>query len=454
MEVDIEKEKSDVRKAEQKRVSDILALGEQHESYEPARKFINEGKSVHEFREEILRTVYKAKAVDAAETTELGLSPKEIKRFSLMRAIQALANPNDRAMRDAAGFEFDCSREVGKKIGKNPQGIYIPRDVTMTPLMGMNNGAFDTTARMVQAILARDLLKGTGSAGGYTVATDLLAASFIELLRNRMMVRKMGATILGGLVGDVAIPSQTGGATAYWVAENGAPTESQQTLGQLALTPKTCGAFTDISRKLLMQSSIDAEAFVRADLAAILALAIDLAAINGSGSSNQPLGILNTSGIGSVVGGTNGLAPTWANIVGLETEVALDNADIGSMGYLSNAKVRGKLKTTEKAASTGMFIWGDQASEPGMGSLNGYRAGASNQVPSNLTKGSSSGVCSAIIFGNWADLIIAEWGAVDVLVDPYTGGAAGTVRVRVLQDIDIALRHAESMAAMVDALTT
>jgi HK97 family phage major capsid protein len=323
-----------------------------------------------------------------------------------------------------AGLELEASRAVADKVGKKAQGIYLPMDV-----------------------MARDLTAGTNSAGGYTVGTDMMGGSFIDLLRNRMMVMQMGARLMTGLNGNVAIPRQSGGATAYWVAENGAITESGQTFDQVTMSPKTIGALTDISRRLLLQSSVDVEALVRDDLASTIALALDLAAINGSGSSNQPTGILNTSGIGDVAGGTNGLAPTFAHMVELETDVATANADIGALGYLTNAKVRGKLKQTEKASSTGQFVWDGNG-------VNGYNAMVSNQVPSTLDKGTSTGVCSAIIFGNWNDLIIGQWGAgIDVMVDPYTGGAAGTVRVRAMQDVDIAVRHAASFSAMQDALT-
>lgn len=279
------------------------------------------------------------------------------------------------------------------------------------------------------------------------VATDLLGQDFITLLRNKMVVNQMGARMLSGLAGNVAIPRMTGGATAYWVAENSAPTESQQAFDQVSLTPKTVGAFTDVARRLLLQSSIDVESLVRSDLAAVLALAIDLAAINGSGSSNQPRGIINTSGIGSVAGGTNGAQPTFSNMVDLESAVANANADIGTLAYLTNAKIRGRLKQTQRFASTdGVGVWTEQ------NSVNGYTAYASNQVPSTLTKGTSSGVCSAILFGNWADLIVGMWGGLDLMVDPYTGSTAGTVRVVALQDVDVAIRHPESFAAMLDAL--
>lgn len=360
----------------------------------------------------------------------IGMSRDDLRKYSLVRAINAAASQDWRG----ATLEREASEAAAKRMGRAAQGFWVPQDVLVAE--------------------QRDMVVGTPTAGGYLVSTDLLAQSFIELLRNRMMVRNAGATVLAGLVGDIAIPKQTAGGTAYWVGESGSPTESQQTIGQVALSPKTAGAFTDISRKLLKQSSIDVEAFVRSDLTTVLALALDSAALHGPGSGNAPRGIAATSGIGDVAGGTDGAAPTWAHMVKLETEVAVDNADLGGLAYMSNAKVRGKLKSTPRTATYGdIMIW-----EPTSGNtpVNGYPFHVTNQVSSTLTKGSSTGVsvCSAIFFGNWNDLLIGLWGGLDILVDPYTGGTSGTVRVIALQDVDIAVRHAESFAAMLDALTT
>ena len=360
--------------------------------------------------------------------THIGMSRDDLRNYSLLRAIRAAANNDWRG----AELEREASVATAERLGMQPQGFFVPQDWL--------------EARSAEQ---RDLVVGTPTAGGNLVATDLQAQNFIEMLRNRMILRQAGARYLGGLVGDVAIPKQTGGATAYWVAESGAPTESQQAVGQVPLTPHTVGAFTDISRKLLKQSSIDVEMFVRNDLAAILGIAIDRAGLHGSGADNQPLGVAATSGIGSVVGGTNGAAPTWANIVDLETAVAVDNADIGNLACITNAKVRGVLKKTLLDATYGVgMVWPVNSRE-----INGYTAHVTNQVADNLTKGTSVGVCSAIFFGNWADLIIGMWGGLDILVDPYTGSTSGTVRVVALQDVDVAVRHAESFAAMLDALT-
>lgn len=411
---------------ERKRVADITAIGNAYaEKYPNTRSLTNEavasGMSVDTYRAKLIDSL----SSQPLPTAEIGMSEKEVQRFSLLRALNAKANPDDRAAQRAAAFELECSQAAYEKAGKEVRGIMVPFDV-----------------------LQRDLVVGTASAGGNLVATNLLSGNFIDLLRNAMVLPGLGAQMLTGLVGNIAIPKQSGAATAYWVAESAAVTESQQTFAQVPMSPKTVGALTDLSRKLLKQSSVDVEAMVQRDLATILGLAIQSTAINGGGS-NEPTGILQTAGIGDVAGGTNGAAPTWAHIVELETDVSVANADIGSLAYLTNAKVRGKLKNTEQFSSTnGMPVW-----QNGDTPLNGYRAAVTNAVPSNLTKGTASGTCSAIIFGNFADLLIGMWGGLDILVDPYTGGAAGNVRIIVHQDVDVAVRHAESFSAMQDALT-
>lgn len=377
---------------------------------------------------------------------ELGLSDKDVRSFSIVRLLHARANPTDVAAQRAAGFELECSAEAQKINGRDGgqvRGVTIPAEVLRAPLVGFEQrGSY--AALGLAGREQRDLLVGTTTAGGHTVATDLLGASFIEVLRNQLSVMAAGATMLTGLVGNVAIPRQTGSATGYWVAENGAPTESQQAFDQVTLTPHTVGAFTDISRRLLLQSSIDVEAFVRMDLAKIIALAVDLGALNGSGTSNQPTGVLQTAGIGSVAVGTNGGPLTWDHVVDLETAVGTANADAATASYITNAKLRGRMKKTAQLANTnGSPIWDKNE-------VNGYAAIASNQVPGNLTKGSGTAL-SALLFGNFADLLIGMWGGLDLIVDPYTGSTAGTVRTVALQDVDVAVRRVASFAACVDA---
>jgi len=414
-----ETEKRDLNADEEKRYADLVSAAESLDG-----KIDRERKLQALEADQDLPQRRAAKPVPQAPA--IGMTDGEVRRYSLVNAINAFITGDWRNAR----MELEASEATAKRLGFSPQGFFIPYEFAY----GENE--------------KRDLTKGTNTAGGYTIATNLLAQNFIDLLRNRAVLMQSGMTVLSGLVGDIAIPRQTGAATAYWVAENGAPTESQPAFDQVPMSPKTVGAFVDMSRKLLKQSSIDVEAFVRRDLANVLGLEIDRAGLHGSGSSNQPTGVAATSGIGSVAGGTNGAAPTWANIVALETAVAVANADAGMTKYITNPKVRGKLKNTVIGTDQGM-VWGVNATQ-----VNGYDVAISNQVSSVLTKGTSSGVCSAIFFGNWADLFMGMWGGLDLLVDPYTNGTTGAVRVISLQDTDFAVRHPESFAAMLDALTT
>lgn len=390
---------------------------------ELALSAIQRGLTVEQFQREAIEKL----STKPLPTAEIGMSKQEVKSYSLMRVINAMANPADMNAQRAAAFELECSATMANQLGRQAQGFFVPYDVLASK---------------------RDLTVASATSAGNLKETSLLTGSFIDLLRARMVIGGLGVQYLSGLVGDIDIPRQTGTATTYWLAEQAAPTKSDQTTDKVNLSPKTVGAKTVISRKLRQQASLDVEAMVQRDLATALALEMELAIINGSGASNQPRGILNVSGIGDVAGGTNGAAPTWANIVALETAVSVANADIGSLSYLTNAKVRGKLKNTSKVSGQNGFLW-----ESGQQPLNGYGAAVTNLVPSNLVKGTSGATCSAILFGNFSDVIVGMWGGLDILVNPYTGGDQGDVSIRVLQDMDVALRHPESFAAMKDALT-
>lgn len=418
---------------ERERVQEIAAIGQQFKLQNEANRAIAEGTSIDAFRELAMFRLKGAGTLRPAESPDLGLTSREIEQFSFVKAILAQTDAN--YARSNCGFELEASRAMAQKIGKEPQGLYVPNEVLRHQ---------------------RDLVVGTPANGGYMVGTDHMAADFITLLRNRCHVMTLGAKLLGDLVGNVSIPSQAGAGTAFWVAENGAVTESSQTFGQVPLTPKTVGAFTDFSRRMLKQSTPDIESIVRADLAALIAVEVDRVAIAGTGASNQPTGILGTSGIGSVAIGTNGGAITWAHVLQLEEALATANADTGAMAYLTNNKVRRALKGSTKVsgdAGAG-FIWSDEARDAdGFGTLNGYKSAASGNVPSNLTKGTSSGVCSAMIFGNFEDLLIGQWGGLDIFVDQSVNATSGGTRVIALLDLDVAVRRAASFAAILDATT-
>ncbi len=445
--------------AERERVRGILALGEQHGMQELARSAVGEGTALDAFRSTVLDKLVEHRKLKPAESAEIGLSARDLARFSVRKLIAAVqfGATDPSLIRDAA-FEIEASNAARAKRpveatdmrrSEREAGFTIPVDVLRAP-MGASNDHL-AAAQGLQRMLAaqqRDLTVGAPTGGGNLVATDLLSADFFTLLRNRLVLGQLGARVLADLNGNIAIPGQTGGAATFWVTEGNPVSESQATFGQVTMTPKTVGMLTDYTRRLLLQSSLDIEMLVRMDLINGLAVEVDRAGLNGSGAAGQPTGLLNTAGIGAVVGGANGAAPTYEHLVDLESAVANANADVGALGYCTNARVRGKLKKTQMFSGTnGVPVW--QGNE-----LNGYRTAVSNNMPNTLTKGTANGICSAIAYGDWSELLIGFWSGVDLILDPYTGATAGTRRVIALQDCDVAVRRAASFAAMVDVLTT
>ena len=395
--------RAEAAEAERSRIAGISALCDKHNMADLGRQLIESGRSIDEARAAVLDNLDIKQEPVTMSAAEIGLTQEESRNFSFLRAINYLANPTDRSAREAAAFEIEASEAAAAKLGRQSRGITIPQDV-----------------------LRRDLTVGAATAGGNLVATELDAGSFIDLLRNASALDQAGATVLTGLTGNVAIPRQSGAATAYWVAESGAPTESQQSVDQVSLTPKTVAAYTDYSRRLMIQSSIDVENMVRSDLARVLALKIDLAGLYGTGTNGEPLGLKLTTGIGTE--NFSAAIPTFSEVVALESDVATANALLGSPVYLMNAAMRGGLKTKAKDAGSGLFVM--EGNE-----VNGYRGVLSNQVASG-----------DLWFGNFADLIIGYFSGLDIMVDPYTNSTSGTVRVVAMQDVDIAVRHPESFS--------
>jgi len=296
----------------------------------------------------------------------------------------------------------------------------------------------------------RDLNVTTTTEGGFTVQTEV--GELIPFLNPRLVTEALGATFFTGLSSNIDFPRNDADSTAVWEGEVSENNETTPTFDRIQLSPNRLGAFTDISKQLLVQSTVDVENFVRNSLSVAIANALDTAAINGSGQSNQPLGILNTSGIGSVALGTDGGAISFKSIVDLETEVAAAKADFGNLAYLTTPGVRGYLKTAEKATGTAQFVYMD-STVAGEGMLNGYRARVSTLVPSNLTKGSGSNL-HAVLFGNWSELIVAQWAGIDLVVDPYTSAKNALVTLVINSWWDIAVKHAASFAAIKDVDVT
>lgn len=402
-ELDIEAVKAEAVRAAAKDHAEIYALGGKHQQREMAEKAVAEGRSLTEFRGELLNVIGNKPLAD----NSIGLEPKEVRKFSLLKAVRAHANPTDRAAQHAAAFELEASAAASEAYGREAQGIMIPDEV-------------------LRSWSVRDLNTSDDSA---VIADDFRGGSFIDVLRNQSSVMQAGATMLTGLQGNVKIPKKTAASSAAWIStEGGASAESEPTLGQVTMAPKTLGAHTDITRLMMMQSSLDIEALVRNDLTAAIALAIDLGALAGSGTSGQPTGIKNTSGINAPTSFA-AANPTFAEVVAMETAVAEDNALTGNLAYILPAGMYGALKTTAKDSGSGQFVVGPD------GQMNGYNTIVSNQA-----------TAGDLYFGNFSDLLIGMYGGLDIVVDPYTSSTSGTVRIVALQTCDVAVRHAVSFA--------
>ena len=366
--------------------------------------WIGSGLSMEAVSDDLLKILQQRGASNPQSAAKLGMSQAETGKYSLVRAILAASDNNW----SKAGFEMECSREIAGRMNVVPDSkrFYVPFEVQHRSL----------------PIGKRDLTVAAPTGGGYLVETANV--SFVEMLRNRSVAYRMGAMRLGGLQGNVTVPKQTGAATWYWLAsESTSITESQQTMGQMALSPKTGGAYTEISRQLLLQSSPSAEALVTADLGRVGGLGIDSAVLAGSGASGQPLGIINTAGIGAVTGTTLG----YAGILEFQSDIATANVLPTSGGYVTTPAVAALMMQRVKFASTASPLWDGNLWD---GQMAGFGAMSSNQM-----------AAASMLFGDWSAVVVAEWGVLEIEVNPFANFQAGIVGVRAIVSVDCGLRY-------------
>ena len=397
-----------LRTDETKRRSSIDALADKFDLGDLGRTAVAEGWSVHQFNEKALEMVGERNTKARAESRhdgEVDLSNNDRKRFSMIRLMDAISNPNDRAAQRAAAFELEVSAEAQRGFGSDfkCRGEFIPESLLM----------------------ARDLSAGTATDGKELVATNLLAGSYIEVLRNSMVTAQAGMTMLPGLVGDVAIPRQTSGAASTWIsAEDGDATEGEAQFDQVTLSPKDLACYTEVTRRLLQQSTPSIEAIVMRDLAVAQALGIDKAVLYGSGASGQPKGISLQTGVNTL--DLAAADPTYAEIIAMIGKVLTDNALAGSPRWMISPAGWEALSTTPKQGSgvEGNFILGDN------GKIAGYDYNVSNQVTTEQ-----------YFFGDFSQVLLGEWGGLEINVDPYTNSLKGRIRYITFKTCDVAVRH-------------
>jgi HK97 family phage major capsid protein len=408
---------------ERARIHDLTTVYEMHSCQEidPGRVVLREytatGRSVQELQKWILENRYLAQPLNLDPSVHggmLGMNSREVKGYSLLRVLRALSE-----RRPLDGIEGEASRAVAQTLRKEPEGVWIPNDV----LTRQN-------PRQQRALVA-----GNASGAGYLVGNNNGGQSMIELLRNQMVIMELGARSLANLVGDIVIPRQTGGATAYWLPETAALTLSQQTFGQLTMTPKRVGASTAFSKQLLAQTGGDIEYLVQSDLMTVLALEKDRVALNGLGSSGEPLGILNTAGIGSVSFGGN--QPNRFRALEFQTDVIASNAEMGSLAYLTHPTVAAAWAALPEVPNQAIYLWAGAVQK---GTIAGRPALSTNQM-----------VADKMIYGNWSDILVGEWGALDLVLDPYSLALQHQIQVVIHQMCDIAVRHVGSFSVSADS---
>lgn len=360
--------------------------------------WISQGATMEQVSADILSILdERSKSNPTASAAHIGMEHKDVRRYSLMKAIKASASGNW----EGATLEREASEEVAKRTGRDGRtanSFFLPMDIQQ-----------------------RDaLVSGTAA---YLVATN--NQSFVELLRNRMVAYRMGATRLSGLVGNVTIPKQTVGATAYWLAsETTAITEGNQTFAQLALTPRTVGAYTQISRLLQLQSSPDAESLILTDLAKQVAIAADKAVLAGTGTE-QPTGITQTASIGTLASGTSF---DYADILEFQSDVAASNALNGSCGYVTTSAIAALCMARPTFSGGVSPIWSGNMLD---GMMGGFKAMSSEQMAS-----------ATMLFGAWDTVIIGEWGVLELAVNPNDNFAQGLTGLRAMYTMDVGVRYA------------
>jgi hypothetical protein len=378
------------------------------------------GISVAEFNSTIFELKQKRHMNSLARKGLLGLTEKDAKSFSIVRAVRDVLNTGQ-----PTGFEREMLDEGKRLFPSQVEGqIWIPPDL----IVGLDRSD----------PLCRDLNVTTASQGGGFVQTTVLTP-IIQLLRNKMVMQRAGIQVLAGLQGNVSIPRQTGAATAQVVGEQQQLQKSTQAIGQVNMVPHRVGVTTSYSKQLFLQSSVDVETFVRDDMMKVLGIKLDSLVLTGAGGVD-PVGILNTTGIGAVAFGGEA---TWAKAIEFETALALGNADLGRMAYVTSPDVRAKWKTIPKvtASTFPIFLWETSLKYlDAEGEINGYRAFSTNQIPLSL-----------VGFGNWEDDVLGMWGGMDIIVDPYTSAQAATVNVTINTFADNAVRHAASFAWSADS---
>lgn len=395
--------------------------------------------AVADFKVRCMTDVLNAKP---AEPTLIEHCTDDPAQYSILRGIQSCLA---RKSNVPDGREGEVHQEVMHRakafggLGYDAEGFQVPSNAPLR--VGREDLGGRLARSMAMARMTRDSTATVFGDGGAFVATTL-QLPVIELLRNRMVLDRAGMRTIAGLQGNIALPRQEAAATAYSVSEIGALTASQQVLGQIALSPRRVGARQIYSKQFVMQSSPDAEAFLRDDLFQVIAIDWDRLGLNGQGAADEPLGILHTPGIAAVIFGAT---PTYIKLISMRTLIRTANVT-DDLTFLSTPTVEGVLSGVAEALTGATTVGGAQNAiwKPGPDQSEGRMVGCpaipSNQIPNNL-----------VLLGAFNQLIHAIWGGLDVVVDQVTKADKAETVITINTWGDFAARHPQAFCASVDA---
>lgn len=388
----------------EERSSEIYGLGELHRHLGGralAHEIVRKGGSAQDLMREIGK---RASRTDLDSASGINLGKKDLSQFSLVDLVNeevARANGNLKAMAPAS-YSREIANEVARSAGWVGAGVSVPWGVLMS----------------------RDFNLGTASEAGNLSTTQVGANNVVDPLRANSVLGPLGVPIVPGYRANFTIPRYTSDQTVGRTTEIGSASESNPNTANVSFTPFRFSSFVETSQQTLLYDKINVENTLRTVLLGSALAKAEDRFINGDGTGGDPTGFRFVSGIGTVVGGTNGAAPTYDHLVDLEAAPAVSNALENLPGFLVNALTRKKLRKTAMGTNLG-YVW-----QGGATPLIGYRAPVSNVMPSNLTKGTSTTVCSSILYAaDWSQSLFAIFGAPDITVDPFSKSELGQVKI-------------------------
>jgi HK97 family phage major capsid protein len=364
---------------------------------------------------------------------------KEMRKFSLNKVVLAISEG-----RSLDGLEKELVDESTKEVrelgGAAPKGVYLSSSI------------LDALSHKKQ-MEARTMVVGTPSAGGFFVPTEKLG--FFDSLFAKSVLDAVGVQKLTGLTAFTDLPGFSTAVTSSWVSETGTQNPDDATVVNRSLSPKLLSSATNISRQLMIQTNNTIESYILNNIMKSMYSALEAAVINGDGS-NKPTGILGTANISTVSMGTNGAAPTLAKILELIQVVETANADTTNAKFLINPKLVAKLKQTVIDNGSGAMILAYNQYFGGVQNvIDGYPTFSTTNVPSNLNQGSSTGVSSSMIFGDFSQVVIGQFGGIELMVDTNSAAIAraGSIAITVNQYVDSALKQPSSIGTLTGCLT-